>query len=578
MEQERSPEKALQAVQRGSGASAEASRADGPRRETSEWTAQYEPGSETVDITEKETATEHRSSTPEDRSARNIADDRFGDAEIQEDKILDDEVDGHKPPSETELQRSFEDAKKLSQEKLGDQARTYPAQTESGNYRGTIIGETDQHFVQQLNPLSTVAHPKYLFSERARHRAIRSRGLLEQSGRHQRVPTQSEDPRVGAMKQHGLYKTPKDPGHLGGYLWKPTVMGFLLLLVCNVVATQFVAYRFQYQRALGAPLLRTPGFAIYQPFAWAIWLLKYASHPDPRIRLGILSGPLIVVTGCVATMGIFAATNLRRTKKLSENTEDLHGSARWAKPEDVNETGLLTARHGVYIGGWYNDTQGRLHYLRDDGPAHVLAFAPTRSGKGVGLVIPTLLVWPESCVVYDIKGENWAKTAGFRQQAGQVCFKFSPVEVGNGSRFNPLAEVRIFTERDVADAQNVADMIIRTGEESPQERYWQDAAASIGTGMVLHVCYAAAQRGKNRMSCRLCPCLHPRPHEFQRGACRAGEFPSRSRVQAGLAYAGWPANRDAPGGGGESSGDARQGGQGFQRRALHCKDGVGPLQ
>lgn len=165
LEQERSPEKALQAVQRGSGAPAEASRADGPRRETSEWTAQYEPGSETVDITEKETATEYRSSTPEDRSARNIADDRFGDAQIQEDKILDDEVDGHKPPGETELQRSFQDAKKLSQEKLGDQARTYPAQTESGNYRGTIIGETDQHFVQQLNPLSTVAHPKYLFSD-----------------------------------------------------------------------------------------------------------------------------------------------------------------------------------------------------------------------------------------------------------------------------------------------------------------------------------------------------------------------------------------------------------------------------
>jgi antirestriction protein ArdC len=165
LEQERSPDKALQEVQRGSGPSAEASRTDGPRRETSERTAQYEPGSETVDITEKETATEHRSSTPEDRSARNIDDDRFGDAEIQEDKILDDEVDAHELPRETELQRSFEDAKKLSQEKLGDQTRTYPAQTESGNYRGTIIGETDQHFVQQLNPLSTVAHPKHLFSE-----------------------------------------------------------------------------------------------------------------------------------------------------------------------------------------------------------------------------------------------------------------------------------------------------------------------------------------------------------------------------------------------------------------------------
>lgn len=85
---------------------------------------------------------------------------------------------------------------------------------------------------------------------------------------------------------------------------------------------------------------------------------------------------------------------------------------------------------------------------------------------------------------------------GFRAKCGHLCFKFSPVEVANGSRFNPLAEVRIGTPRDVSDAQNVADMIVRTGEDSPQERYWQDAAASITTGMVLHVCYAAAASGR----------------------------------------------------------------------------------
>lgn len=117
----------------------------------------------------------------------------------------------------------------------------------------------------------------------------------------------------------------------------------------------------------------------------------------------------------------------------------------------------------------YNQRIGRVQYLRHNGPEHVLAFAPTRSGKGVGLVIPTLLAWSESAVIYDIKGENWARTAGFRVQSGHLCFKFSPVEVANGSRFNPLAEVRIGTPRDVSDAQNVADMIVRTGEDSPQE-------------------------------------------------------------------------------------------------------------
>jgi apolipoprotein N-acyltransferase len=59
------------------------------------------------------------------------------------------------------------------------------------------------------------------------------------------------------MKQHALYKVPRDPGHLSGYLWKPTLVGFLLLLVSNVLATQFVAYRFRYQRALGPPLTTT---------------------------------------------------------------------------------------------------------------------------------------------------------------------------------------------------------------------------------------------------------------------------------------------------------------------------------
>jgi type IV secretion system protein VirD4 len=198
------------------------------------------------------------------------------------------------------------------------------------------------------------------------------------------------------------------------------------------------------------------------------------------------------MAGCGLAIGVFYLLNLRRTKALSRNAEDLHGSARWATAEDVKETGLLDSKQGVYVGGWLCEPTSRLHYLRHNGPEHILAFAPTRSGKGVGLVIPTLLAWSESAVVYDIKGENWAKTAGFRRKQGHLCFKFSPVEVGASSRFNPLAEIRLFTPRDVSDAQNVADMIVRTGEDSPQERYWQDAAASIATGMILHVCYAAA--------------------------------------------------------------------------------------
>src|SRR5690606_4768437 len=136
-----------------------------------------------------------------------------------------------------------------------------------------------------------------------------------------------------------------------------------------------------------------------------------------------------IVGGATLTVFLVYGMNLRRARRLSAGAEDIHGSARWATPADIKAAGLLDARQGVYVGGWYDQRARRLRYLRHNGPEHVLAFAPTRSGKGVGLVIPTLLAWSESAVIYDIKGENWARTAGFRARCGHVCFKFSPVEV-----------------------------------------------------------------------------------------------------------------------------------------------------
>jgi type IV secretion system protein VirD4 len=294
-----------------------------------------------------------------------------------------------------------------------------------------------------------------------------------------------------------FYRIPKKPGYVGGYNWRATLAGFLLLTGVNAIATQHVVRAFHYQTALGKPLLKTKTSSLYPPFAWVKWGWRYCYAADVRIRKPLTEAAMIAFAGSFLSLGFYCLLVNRRARKLSQNSEDLHGSARWADEKDLPKTGLLGATRGVYVGGWQKESV--LHYLRHNGPEHVLAFAPTRSGKGVGLVIPTLLAWDESAVIYDIKGENWPKTAGFRIEQGHICFKFSPVEEKASSRFNPLAEIRLFTPRDVSDAQNVANMIVRTGEDSPQERYWQDAAASITTGMILHVCYEAAL--EKRVAC-----------------------------------------------------------------------------
>ena len=91
----------------------------------------------------------------------------------------------------------------------------------------------------------------------------------------------------------------------------------------------------------------------------------------------------------------------------------LHGSARWADYEDIKKAGML-CDNGVYVGGW-EDEHGRQHYLRHNGSEHILCIAPTRSGKGICLVIPTLLSITNSCLITDLKGELWALTSGWRK-------------------------------------------------------------------------------------------------------------------------------------------------------------------
>jgi len=126
-------------------------------------------------------------------------------------------------------------------------------------------------------------------------------------------------------------------------------------------------------------------------------------------------------------------------------------------------------------------------YLRHDGAEHVLCFAPTRSGKGVGLVVPTLLTWPGSAIVHDIKGENWNLTAGFRFGFGRVLL-FDPTNE-ESSAYNPLLEVRR-GKWEVRDVQNIADILVDPEGSLEKRNHWEKTSHALLVGAILHVLYA----------------------------------------------------------------------------------------
>ena len=122
-------------------------------------------------------------------------------------------------------------------------------------------------------------------------------------------------------------------------------------------------------------------------------------------------------------------------------------------------------------------------------------------------------------------------------------------------------------------------MIVRTGEDSPQERYWQDAAASITTGMILHVCYEAAARRPRRLSRAILPTCSRGPGPSFRDTLT--NCSTSSTIRDTSTTGGCPTGEHdghASGRARESAGDARQGGQGLRRRPFHGENGADALQ
>ncbi len=257
-------------------------------------------------------------------------------------------------------------------------------------------------------------------------------------------------------------------------LWGQVFAVLLIVLATTWGATQWTAPALGYQEALGPPWFRIDDYPIYLPPAFFWWWFSYDAYA-PKI---FVKGACIAASGGIAAVIVAVAMSVWRAREL--RAAETYGSARWATPREIRAAGLL-GDDGVVLGRLGRD------YLRHDGPEHVLCFAPTRSGKGVGLVIPSLLTWPGSAIVHDIKGENWTLTAGFRARIGRVLL-FDPTNPASAP-YNPLLEVRR-GEWEVRDVQNVADVLVDPEGSLERRNHWEKTSHTLLVGAILHVLYA----------------------------------------------------------------------------------------
>ena len=259
---------------------------------------------------------------------------------------------------------------------------------------------------------------------------------------------------------------------------------FAIMALGVWAATQWAAHMLAYQPELGRPWFQFQHFPVYRPWALFDWWFHFNAYaPIVFDKAGSIAGASGLV-GC----GAAVAGSLWRARQSGPVTT--YGSARFATDAEVRRVGLF-AEDGVFLGTLNGS------YLRHDGPEHVMAFAPTRSGKGVGLVVPTLLSWTGSAVIHDIKGENWELTTGWRSRFSH-CLLFNPADP-RSARYNPLLEVRR-GPNEVRDVQNIADILVDPEGALERRNHWEKTSHSLLVGAILHVLYAEEEKTLARVA------------------------------------------------------------------------------
>ncbi len=212
-------------------------------------------------------------------------------------------------------------------------------------------------------------------------------------------------------------------------------------------------------------LLAMP-FRIWKQFAGFLFILFNVTfvigmcgrHFLDQMGLGHGS-PVYIIPGVLTLLAVAAITFWFMTAPLilhfGDSEDDTHGSARFATDKEI--AALTASGSGLLIG---RDTK-TAKPLRYDGPAHLLTMAPTRTGKGVGTIIPNLLAADRSVICIDPKGENARITGRARQKFGPVHILDPFAVTGKPSAvFNPVALLHPDSLDVAEDASTLADALV----------------------------------------------------------------------------------------------------------------------
>lgn len=205
------------------------------------------------------------------------------------------------------------------------------------------------------------------------------------------------------------------------------------------------------------------------------WWQSRASYTSADFMIYMFGPPVIgFITGLL--LMFFLRAPLMDWRPMAKK-ETIHGDARWASEADIRKA-KLRAKKGIILG-----VTRQKDYLIADDYQHVLLFAPTGSGKGVGFVIPNLLFWDQSVIVHDIKLENYELTSGWRAREGQEIFLWNPADPdGHSHCYNPLDWISEKPGQMVDDVQKICNLIL------PEQEFWQNEARSLMLGVILYLC------------------------------------------------------------------------------------------